>query len=408
MKQLTHQDESLQVTLLTVCIEQDLVDKIRETASDMPWAIVATSFEHCFSASKRPHLNQQMVNSGGCIALIDLDGELEPALETAEFLRDLFPGKIAIIGLSSGMQSDLLLRAMRAGCSEVLNKPFDTTQFRDALVRADRRWSNTVTRQQKSGQILSFFGAKGGVGTTTLAVHLGIFLVSVCKKKVILIDSHEHLGHVCLYLGLDGNRYHFNELVRNVNRLDQDLLRGFIAKHSSGLDALSSPDAFDAAHTSSADSIRHTLEFLSEAYDFVLLDCEMSFDDITRAAVTLSTYAYLISSPEVTSIRDLSRYVDSLIQHEFPTDKLQVVINRYSPRDAVGIEQIEKAVRLPVAIKIGNHYKELLRFINMGEPVDPTRKSEFASQVLHWATSLSRPPSAVSIPAAKKRFALWS
>ena len=63
------------------------------------------------------------------------------------------------------------------------------------------------------GSVLSFFGAKGGVGSTTLAVHLAMYLVQCHQKRVLLIDNHPELGHVCVYLGLDGSRFHFNEVV---------------------------------------------------------------------------------------------------------------------------------------------------------------------------------------------------
>jgi pilus assembly protein CpaE len=408
MNRVQQTEETLQVALLTVGLEQDDVYRIREAASDKPWTILPADFENYFSAVKRPHLQSETLGCGAAIAVIDLDGDADAALETAEFLLQVFSHKIAMIGLSTSMQSELLLRAMRAGCCEVLSKPLDPSHLASALSRLEQRWSNTLARPQKSGKILSFFGAKGGVGTTTLAVHLAIYLASVCKKKVILIDSHAQLGHVCLYLGLDGNRYHFDELIRNVNRLDQDLLRGFTAKHGSGVDVLSSPDVLSDRQTPSTSSIRQTLEFLSVAYDFVLLDCELPFDEITFTAVSLSTYAYLVTGPELTSIRDLSRCVDRLIQHDQPTEKLQVVINRYSPRQALSIEQIEKAVRLPVSITIGNHYRDLTQFITMGEPVAPDQKSEFASQVLRWATSLCGTREAASLPAPRKRFALWS
>jgi len=99
--------------------------------------------------------------------------------------------------------------------------------------------------------------------------------------------------------------------------------------------------------------------------------------------------------------------VDGLIQHEQGTDKLQVVINRYSARGAVSIEQIEKAVRLPVAIKIANHHDELVRSINMGEPMPPDRKSDFSLQLVKWATALAGITEATVPTPAKKRLSLW-
>jgi pilus assembly protein CpaE len=296
---------------------------------------------------------------------------------------------------------------MRAGYSEFLSKPFDVDEYTDTLTRLDHRWSSIAGRRQNLGKILSFFGAKGGVGTTTLAVHLAMFLVRSFGKKVLLIDNHAQLGHVVLYLGMDGSNHHFYDLVQNVSRLDQELLRGFIATHASGLDVLSSPDVYGSAWKTDADSVERTLEFLSTQYDFVLLDCEASFEDITLAVVAFSNWIYLVATPEIGAVRDLSRYVDGLIQNEQATKKLQVIINRYSSHEAVTIEQIEKAVHLPIAFKIPNNYGELVRSINIGEPLSAESKSDFSLQMKKWAASLVKAVMPAAEEPVKKKFALW-
>jgi pilus assembly protein CpaE len=399
--------DALQVAILTVNVEQKTVDQIRESAAGMSWALVQLDFDNYFSAAKRPHFSERAIDAQACIAVIDFDSEPERALESAEFLRQSFFHKIAIVALSSATDPDLLLRAMRAGCSEFLGKPFDCDEFTDTLTRLEQRWTANIAHPHDTGKVLSFFGAKGGVGTTTLAVHLAMFLVRAFKKRVLLIDDHAQLGHVCLYLGLDGSHHHFHELVRNVSRLDQDLLKGFIATHPSGLDVLSSPDVHGGQRNTDAESVERTLEFLSTQYDFVLLDCEPSFQDINLAIIALSTWVYLVATPEIGSIRDLSRYVDGLIQNEQATEKLQVVINRYSSNEAITIEQIEKAVRLPIAIKIPNSYTELVKSINIGEPVSSDRKSDFSLQLMKWAAGLAGAAETTAPEPAKKRFSLW-
>jgi pilus assembly protein CpaE len=364
-------------------------------------------YENYFSTIRLPPLTQRAIEAQACVAVVDFDSDPELALETAEFLRQSFYHKIAILALSSTADPDLLLRAMRAGYSEFLAKPLDAEEFTDTLTRLDHRWSASIARPHNSGKILSFFGAKGGVGTTTLAVHLAMFLVRGFGKKVLLIDNHAQLGHVVLYLGMDGSHHHFYDLVQNVSRLDQDLLRGFIATHSSGLDVLSSPDIYGGLWKADTDSVERTLEFLSTQYDFVLLDCEASFEDINLAVIALSSWIYLIATPEIGAIRDLSRYVDGLIQNEQATKKLQVVINRYSSHEAVTIEQIEKAVHLPIAIKIANNYSQLVQSINVGEPVSSGSKSEFSLQMTKWAAALVGAAEPTAQEPAKKRFALW-
>ncbi len=407
MIQNAHNPDGLQVALLTVNVDQETADRISQSASHVPWALVHVNYENYFSTTKLPALTQRAIDAQACVAVVDFDKDPELALETAEFLRQSFYHKIAILALSSTADPDLLLRAMRAGYSEFLAKPFDSDEFTDTLTRLDQRWSATIGRPQNSGKILSFFGAKGGVGTTTLAVHLAMFLVKGFGKKVLLVDNHPQLGHVVLYLGMDGSNHHFYDLVQNVSRLDQDLLRGFIATHPSGLDVLSSPDVYGGVWKTDTDSVERTLEFLSTQYDFVVLDSEASFDDINLAVVALSNWIYLIATPEIGAIRDLSRYVDGLIQNEHATKKLQVVINRYSSHEAVTIEQIEKAVHLPIAFKIANNYSQLVQSINIGEPVAAASKSEFSLQMMKWATALVGATGPTAQEPAKKRFALW-
>jgi pilus assembly protein CpaE len=399
--------EALEVALLTVHIDHETVEEIRQTASHMPWALVPVDYDNYFSSTRLPALTQRAIEAQACIAVVDFDKDSELAFQTAECLRQSFYHKIAILAFSSTTDPDLLLRAMRAGYSEFLARPFDSGEFADTLSGLDRRWSATISRPQNTGKILSFFGAKGGVGTTTLVVHLAMYLVRDFGKKVLLIDNHPQLGHVALYLGMDGSNHHFYDLVQNVSRLDQELLRGFIATHPSGLDVLSSPDVYGGLWKTDTDSVERTLEFLSTQYDFVLLDCEASFEEINLAVIALSNWIYLIGSPEIGAIRDLSRYVDGLIQNERATKKLQVVINRYSSHEAVTIEQIEKALHLPIAIKIANNYSQLVQSINIGEPVASDSKSDFSLQMTKWATALAGASAPTTQQPARKRFVLW-
>lgn len=393
--------------MLTVCIDRELTDKLLQSTAHLSWKLAHLESEEYMSGLQRPQFSPEVKTADAVIAVVDFDPDPERALETTAYLNQLFFGKIAIVALSGQEDAELLLRAMRSGCNEFLKKPFEPAQFVKTIDRLERQWSSTVGRTRSTGQILSFFGSKGGVGTTTVAVQLATFLVRCHKKKVLLIDNHQELGHVCLYLGLDGNRYHFHELLRNVTRLDSDLLRGFIATHQSGLDVLSSPDSHDALRSIDPDAVERTLEFLRTEYDYVLLDCETSFAESNLAVMDRSDQIYLIATPEIGAIRDLSRYIDGLIQNEHTTAKVHVVINRFSSRDAVGIEQIEKAIRLPVEVKICNSYAECVRAINVGEPIGPERKSEYSLQFTKWSNTLAGVNGTGHAPPTKKRFALW-
>jgi pilus assembly protein CpaE len=340
---------------------------------------------------------------------VDFDKNPEQAVVTTRYLQQIFGAKVTIVALSENDDPSLLLLAMRAGCSEFCSKPFDQRGFLETLKRLEQDWSSAEPHGVTLGSVLSFFGAKGGVGSTTLAVHLAIYLVQCHQKKVLLIDNHPQLGHACVYLGLDGSQYHFQEVVKNLSRLDSDLLRGFLAKHPSGLEVLSSPDVCGDPRPMDPEFVTKTIEFLRGEYDYIIVDCATSLDDTNLAVIEASTQVYLIATPEIGAIRDLSRYVDKLMQIEFTTEKMHVVINRFSSRYAVNIEQIEKAIHLPVALKLPNSYTELVRSVNLGEPIAPRSKTELSVQLIKWANSIVGATSVVEQDAPQKKslFAKW-
>lgn len=393
----------LTASIVTVCVSEETIQRLTDAADNISWSLTNADFESYISPSRRPNISQQIKSSDICIAVVDFDKDLDQAVESSIYLQQLFAGKITVVALSKGLNPDVLLMAMRNGCTEFLSKTFDPEDLIQLFERLSHQRNTLPMRNTASGSVLSFFGAKGGVGSTTLAVHLALYLVECHQKRTLLIDNHAELGHVCVYLGLDGTRFNFHELVRNVTRLDSELLRGFTAKHSSGLEVLSSPDVCGGSRNMDAESVAKLLEFLRSEYDFIVVDCSTALHDADLAVLEASNQVYLVATPEIGAIRDLSRYVDNLTRIEATTEKMHVVINRFSSRYAVKVEQIEKAIRLPIAIRLPNSYTELVRSVNLGEPIAPSRKSEFSMQFIKWAATLVGPTPSKAIPETKNK-----
>ena len=409
MSQLPYSSGIFSVALITVSLDVQIAEDVADCVSHMSWAVNRADCEGYISAAKRPPFPQAVKSSQACIAVIDFDTDIDQAILAAAYIQEMFSGKAALVALSSSQDPDVLLRAMRAGCTEFIGGELDQDAFTDALMKFHERWSAKAVRPATRGTVLSFLGAKGGVGATTLAVHLATYLVQHHGKKTLLIDNHPQLGHACVYLGIDGSHYHFHELVRNLTRLDSDLLRGYIATHSSGLEVLASPDVCSGMKATDPESIAQTLDFLRGEYDFVVVDCSTSLDDSNMAVIEASNQVYLVATPEIGAIRDLSRYVDSLSQSTQNVEKIKVIVNRFSAQHAISIEQIEKAIRLPVALKLPNCYAELAKATLLGEPIHAKHKTEFSLPILRWANGLAGSNAQVEEEAAPKKsiFALW-
>jgi pilus assembly protein CpaE len=128
--------------------------------------------------------------------------------------------------------------------------------------------------------------------------------------------------------------------------------------------------------------------------------------NLSLATIDCCDEVYLIATPDVPAVRDLTRYIERMLQSNVPPGKVKVVINRFSSDGALSLEQIEKAIRQPVAITIPNASTDLIRAMNTGNPILPDRKSDFAVQMRRWAATLV-PDKPVDTAEPKRRFSFW-
>ena len=390
--------------VITVCVDPASADNVRQAALHECCNFVGELQDYSPREGElQPLLKVQNAEASVCV--IDFDKDHERAIQTANGLQQMLHGKTNLIALSEKNEPALIVEAMRAGCGEYLTKPLSIEALCDSLARLRGRLKPGDSAHKTAGKTLAFLGCRGGAGTTTLAVHLAMFLSRPFGKKVLIADQHRQLGHVGLYLGQDGANYDFYELVRNVGRLDQTLLSSFVSHHPTGLDILPSPSVLNGVPDISLDAVERALHFLAEVYEFVIIDSPRGIGDLNLVTIDCCDQLYLIATPDVPALRDLSRFIDRLLQCSVSPAKLRVVINRFSSQGAVSLEQIENAIRQPISITMPNHSTALIRAMNTGTPITPDQKSEFALQMKKWAGTLA--PGDVVQEQPKRKFSLW-
>jgi pilus assembly protein CpaE len=335
------------------------------------------------------------------VALVDMDTNFEAALETAEVLGKLPTPRVLTVAISGESGPDAVLRAMRAGFSEFLSKPVTADQLAEVVTRFQERQTIVPTAQYSSGKVITLCGVKGGTGTTTLAVHLALALQKKFNKNVLLLDHHHQLGHVCLHLGLKPGLYHFDELCRNVDRLDAELLRGLVTRHSSGMDVVGSADVCSIGKAGAPEEVQRVLNFLRRQYDFVIIDTGLSEDDLSSQ----SDEVYLVATPDVAAVRDAARFQDRYRLYESLSRRVKVVLNRANQPQGLTTESVEDTLACSV-IPVANHTAELLRAVNSGEPLDLMRRSEFMAGIVKWAERVAG-PSNDTVSDKKTKFPLW-
>src|SRR5260370_41928610 len=129
----------------------------------------------------------------------------------------------------------------------------------------------------------AFLGAKGGAGTTTVAVNCGVELARLTKRPTVIVDLKNCLGEVALFLGVRP-RLTVLDAIENLHRLDKDFLKELVAKHKSGLDILAGCEQFDRPNAQDAGAIEELLRVLTKTYDYVVIDAGHAINACSAAA----------------------------------------------------------------------------------------------------------------------------
>jgi pilus assembly protein CpaE len=297
--------------------------------------------------------------------VIGLDGDPEHALQLVENFS--LSGAATVMVFSAEATPDKLMRSMRSGAREFLTLPVEQEAMRDALLRAAARRPVGQVRTRK-GKLLTFMGAKGGVGVTTLACNFALSLAEQRDRKTILIDLAIPLGDAALTLGIQSEYSTVNAL-QSIDRLDVSFLSKLLVKHSSGLEVLPGPGNF-VPHEFTNEAIAKLLAVARQSFDYVVVDAGSRLDLTEMSLFREASTIYLISQVGVAELRNSNRVISQLLGAA--ASKVEVVLNRHNPRsNTVPEDYIAKVLTKPARWKIPNDYASVQRVQIEGLPLVP-------------------------------------
>ena len=323
------------------------------------------------------------------ICIVDFDRDRRRAAAAAENIHSAAP-ETAIFAVSADAQPDLIIQAMRSGCSEYLLKPMGREQMLNAVARVGGRRRERA--QPFRAQVLAFMGAKGGCGVTSVVTQLGAMLANSFSKKTLIVDLHPDFGDAALYLGLTKYRYHFFELVENNDRLDAELLQSFLAHHSSGLELIPAPEGNDTPRRILPGAITQTFDFLRMRYDFILVDMASGLSDENLEMIRHCDQLHVVTVSEVSALRNVVRHLDYLTRKEIPRERFRVVLNRHQKRSLISDSEIEKTIGQRIYWKVPNQYAHVVKAINGGDPVAHISSSDVTKNLKELAAVMGAKP----------------
>jgi len=325
------------------------------------------------------------------IVIVDARGDSSSAMSTIERLRAGAPGA-GIFAVALLPDPDLILQAMRAGANEFFTWPPADEPFTGAIRRTAAR-HETAQGAKRPATTLVFFGAKGGAGTTTMAVNTGVELARLTKKSTVIVDLKAGLGEVALFLGIRP-RFTVLDAIDNLHRLDREFLKELVVKHKSGLDILSGSEHFDRPAAADASATEEMLRLLGRQYDYIAIDAGSQINSCTVTALYSADQMFLIANPDVPSVRNAQRLLDRVRQLGACGERVRVVLNRAAEPLPIPPKQIESALGHPIHQMFPSDYKTVSTALNSGVPLTLAGNSEMASQFDKFTRRVLHPKAA--------------
>lgn len=299
----------------------------------------------------------------------------------------------SVVLVATSLEPALILDAMRAGITECLTEPITTGHLEAAITRVVAQRG-----PETAGEIFVFLGAKGGVGTTTVAVNVATALAQT-RQKTLYIDLHVAYGDAAVFLGAEP-KFSVVDALDNIHRLDDALFKTLVASTKCGVDLLASSSQ-GIAWTTDIQRVRRLLEFALDRYRYIVVDCPRT-DAAVLDALEGATRIVLVANQELAALRTASRMA-TMLRQRYRAERVMVVVSRFDQASEIGHTDVERVVGAPVRHVMPSDYRSSLEALNLGTPLILKNHSRLASSLESLARELGgmTPP-----PAAPKSVGL--
>lgn len=312
--------------------------------------------------------------------LVVLDLRERPVVPSALAALKRHHASTGVVIVASTPDPELMLTAMRAGVNECLIEPLTEQAVETAVMGVISR-----TATADSSRVFAFVGAKGGVGTTALAVNVATSLSSLSASGALLIDLHACQSDAALYLGVEP-RFSVMDALENIHKLDEAYFRTVVTRGPGRLKLLAAPETPGRGPLETS-RVRALLEFAAKRFDYVVVDVsrqEESALDALEAAKSI----VVVTTQELPAVRAATRLAGRLGQRH-GKDRVQVVVTRHDKQSEIRHEDVERVLGASVTHTFPSDYRLTMAALNKGRPIVLDNHSKLAASFKSFSHQLA-------------------
>lgn len=279
------------------------------------------------------------------------------ALPSIEVVRELTVAQpdLGLVMIVAEGSPDLLRSGMQAGARDVLADPIGLEQL-ESSVMAAAAWTHAVRRRAARdadgeligmGRVVAVVGAKGGVGTTTIATHLALAARELGEASVCLVEYDLQAGDLRAYLDLPYRRS-VVDLVPVADELTSRHLQESLYTHQSGMRVLLGPQEGEQAEEVRASAARNILTAIRTREDLTIVDAGATLTEASAIAVEMADTVLIVTTPDVVSLRGVNRVCSLWDRLKVEPAEVGVLLNRTSRKLEVQPDLARRVVPAPV------------------------------------------------------------
>lgn len=285
-----------------------------------------------------------------------------------QFIKELQKNGTAgeIFLTSSRTEPEILLSALRTGAKEFFPQPLNREEIRASLLKFRERQMEALSKD--TGKIINVIGAKGGVGTTTVAVNLAASFKNVNGKgSVALMDLNLLFGEVPLFLDVKST-FNWGEMTKDISRLDSTYILSTLSKHPSGIYVLPAPARLEGMQAATPENVEVLVKQMQSTFDYIIVDSGHVFNNISLKMLEMSDIVLMVSVLSLPCLINISKLFDFFQKVGYPDpDKVKLVMNRNEKRGTISVAEAEKSTGKNVFWSIPNDYHSTMNAINQGK-----------------------------------------